>query len=87
MELTVCMHACVHAFVIILEKMGISCSPIEVYLNSVRHQIESQNLTDVRSGEGNGNPFQCSCLENPIDKGAWWARVHGVTKSWTQLSD
>ena len=34
-------------------------------------------------GEGNGNPFQCSCLENPVDRGAWWATVHGVTKSWT----
>ena len=34
-------------------------------------------------GEGNGNPLQCSCLENPMDIGAWWATVHGVTKSWT----
>ena len=32
------------------------------------------------SGEGNGNPFQYSCLENPMDRGAWWAMVHGVTK-------
>ena len=32
---------------------------------------------------GNGNPLQYSCLENPIDKAAWWATVHGVTKSWT----
>ena len=31
-------------------------------------------------GEGNGNPLQCSCLENPMDKGAWWATVHGVGK-------
>ena len=38
-------------------------------------------------GEGNGNPLQCSCLENPMDRGAWQATVHGVTKSWTQLSD
>ena len=37
-------------------------------------------------GEGNGNPLQYSCLENPMDRGAWWATVHGVTKSWTQLS-
>ena len=34
------------------------------------------------SGEGNGNPLQYSCLENSIDRGAWWATVHGVTKSW-----
>ena len=39
------------------------------------------------SGEGNGNPLQYSCLENPMDGGAWWATVHGVTKSRTRLSD
>ena len=43
----------------------------------------------VRSGRfpggGNGSPFQHSCLENPMDRGAWWATVHGVTKSRTQL--
>ena len=38
-------------------------------------------------GEGTGNPLQYSCLENPMDRGAWWATVHGVTKSRTQLSD
>ena len=38
-------------------------------------------------GEGNGNPLQSSCLENPMDKGAWWATVHGVAKSRTWLSD
>ena len=36
-------------------------------------------------GEGNGNPLQCSCLENPRDRGAWWAAVHGVAQSWTRL--
>ena len=35
--------------------------------------------------EGNGNPLQCSCLENPRDRGAWWAAVYGVTQSRTQL--
>ena len=35
----------------------------------------------------NGNLLQYSCLENPMDGGAWWATVHGVTKSWTRLSD
>ena len=34
-------------------------------------------------GEGNGNPLQYSCLENPMDRGAWQATVHGVTNSWT----
>ena len=38
-------------------------------------------------GEGNGNPLQYSCLENPMDGEAWWATVHGVTKSPTGLSD
>ena len=38
-------------------------------------------------GEGNGNPLQYSCLENPMEGGAWWATVHGVPKSWTGLSD
>ena len=36
-------------------------------------------------GEGNGNPLQCSCLENPRDGGAWWAAVYGVAQSWTWL--
>ena len=38
-------------------------------------------------GEGNGTPLQYSCLENSMDRGAWWAAVHGVAKSQTQLSD
>ena len=38
-------------------------------------------------GKGNGNPPKYSCLENPMDGGAWWATVHGVAKSWTRLSD
>ena len=38
-------------------------------------------------GEGNGNPLQYSCLQNSMDRGAWWITVHGVTKSWTQLRD
>ena len=36
-------------------------------------------------GEENGNPLQCSCLENLRDRGAWWAAVYGVAQSWTQL--
>ena len=38
-------------------------------------------------GEGNGTPVQYTCLENPMDGGAWWAAVHGVARSRTQLSD
>ena len=43
-------------------------------------------LSDL-TGEGNGNPLQYSCLENPMHGEAWWAAVHGVAKSWTRLSD
>ena len=45
------------------------------------------NITMLPVGEGNGNPLQYSCLENSMDGGAWWATVHGVAKSRTQLSD
>ena len=45
------------------------------------------NEFSSKTGEGNGNPLQYSCLENPMDGGAWWAEVHGVTKSQTQLSN
>jgi len=38
-------------------------------------------------GEGNGYPLQCSCLENFMARGAWWATVDGITESWTQLSN
>ena len=38
-------------------------------------------------GVGNGNPLQYCCLDNPMDRGAWWVTVHGVAKSWTRLSD
>ena len=38
-------------------------------------------------GEGNGNPLQYSCLENPMDREAWQTTVHGIAKSWARLSD
>ena len=38
-------------------------------------------------GEGNNYPLQCSCLENPMDSGAWWVTIHGVAKSQAQLSN
>ena len=41
--------------------------------------------THMFNREGNGNPLQYSCLENPVDRGAWWAAVHRVAQSWTQL--
>ena len=39
----------------------------------------------IYTGEGNGNPLQCSCLENSRDSRAWWAAVYGVAQSWTRL--
>ena len=44
-------------------------------------------MCSLQGGEGNGTPLQYSCLENPMDGGAWWAIVHGVAKSRTRLSD
>ena len=52
------------------------CSPLQKLCPSLIHD-----------GEGNGTPLQYSCLANPMDGGAWWAAVHGVSKSRTQLSD
>ena len=43
------------------------------------------SLSLSHNGEGNGNPLQCSCLENPRDGRAWWAAVYGVTQSRTRL--
>ena len=42
-------------------------------------------LTGIKAGEGNGNPLQYSCLENPMDGAAWWAAVYGATQSRTRL--
>ena len=52
------------------------------------HHVRVLVLTHQEAlGEGNGTPLQDSCLENPMDGGAWWALVHGAPKSWTRLSD
>ena len=59
-------------------------------MNSVKLQntrVIVFQYTNNENGEGNGTPLQYSCLENPMDGGAWWAAVHGVTKSQTRLSD
>ena len=56
------------------------------------HAVQNREHLDLglgseKEGEGNGTPLQYSCLENPRDRGAWWAAVHGVAKSQTRLSD
>jgi len=48
-----------------------------------RAMPKNVQATTQFSGEGNGNPLQYSCLENPMDRGARWATVHGVLKRWT----
>ena len=57
-----------------------------VGLQRVGHDwVTSLSLFTLCIGEGNGNPLQCSCLENPRDRGAWWAAVYGVAQSRTRL--
>ena len=50
-------------------------------------KVNSKGVLEMTLGEGNGTPLQYSCLENPMDRGAWWAAVHGVAESRTRLSD
>ena len=54
-------------------------------INLISEKVQTMESADL-VGEGNGTPLQYSCLENPMDGGAWWAAVHGVAKSQT-LSD
>ena len=67
----------------------IDCRLIQCYLRNCFHIVLIYFLlrSSFPNGEGNGTPLQHSCLENPMDGGAWWATVHGVAKSRTRLSD
>ena len=60
----------------------VGCSPWGCYESNTTEQLHF-NFSLSCIGEGNGNPFQCSCLENPRDGGAWWAAVYGVAQSRT----
>ena len=64
-------------------------SNLLVYVSDVSILAKVELLGTLRTyfREGNGTPLQYSCLENPMDGGAWWAAVHGVAKSQTRLSD
>ena len=55
--------------------------------SSAQENLQSRYKAVLAHSEGNGTPLQYSCLENPIDGGAWWAAVHGVAKSRARLSD
>ena len=75
-----------------LEKLSIFNKP---FPGSSEVKVSACNAGDLGSipglgrspGDGNGNPLQYSCLEDPMDRGAWWATVHLVAKSQTRLSD
>ena len=62
----------------------VSCSPLGHEESDTTEQLHF-HFSFSCIGEGNGNPLQCSCLENPRDRGAWWAAVYGVARSWTRL--
>ena len=56
-------------------------------LDELRMSIETILESGRSPGEGNGSPLQYSCLENSMGREAWWATVHGITKSWAGLGD
>ena len=62
----------------------VGCSPWGRWGSDTAERLHFHFLLSC-FGEGNGNPPQCSCLENPRNGGAWWAAIYGVTQSWTRL--
>ena len=66
-----------------LQGVGHKCSDLAC-MDALSLQIILYHVT-YNVGERNGNPLPCSCLENPRDRGAWWAAVYGVAQSWTRL--
>ena len=70
-----------------LEKVSFHSNPKERQCQRMLKLARNCTHLTCQYGEGNGTPLQYSCLENPMDGGAWWAAVHGVTKSWTRLND
>ena len=69
--------------------VGIEISGCLQFVGFVKRKVvpSVKQVISVVIGEGNGTPLQYSCLENPMDRGAWWATVHGVAKGRTRLSD
>ena len=70
---------------VILEPKKIKSVTASNFSLSICHQVMFYHGLDLWCGEGNGNPLQCSCLENPRDWWAWWAAVYGVAQSRTWL--
>ena len=58
----------------------------QFFVTKTLNKLGKENFLYLTKGFGNGTPLQCSCLENPMDGGAWWAAVHGVAKSRMRLS-
>ena len=68
--------------------MLLGVSDVEMALSALRpEEISQKKEVEKESGEGDGTPLQCSRLENPRDRGGWWAAVHGVAKSLARLSN
>ena len=82
-----------HSFFIFIDWILSSPFPQNVYVEILTLRSSEWDClafkggVKVKLGEGNGTPLQYSCLENPMDGGAWWAAVHGVAESRTRLSD
>ena len=64
---------------------GVSWLPTFAFQSPIMKRTSFLGVSSKRSGKGNGNPLQCSCLENPRDGGAWWAALYGVAQSRTLL--
>ena len=71
----------------LIETKGFPCSSVGKESACSAGDLGSIPGLGRSPGEANGNPLQYPCLENLMDRGAWWAAVHGVAKSWARLSD
>ena len=78
---------CLHKYFLITLNLSTIKSKLYFLSASFYNPYSFQHLLHHKFGEGNGTPLQYSCLENPVDGGAWQAAVPGVAKGWTQLSD
>ena len=86
------MHICLCAYIYVFIYTQICICILSCSSDGKESSCNAGDLGSIprsgrSSGEGNGNPLQYSCLENPMDRGTWQATVHGVAKSQTRLSD